>query len=212
MKIYLVFVILLIVNGVSSAQCSSVQRSHARLQWSEATKLVSPDRVWELEVRPLLTSDENQSPVRLHSCQGTGSRTLLTLQRSAEAYWGPDSKSLLIINEPVANSNKLLLFRTTSAKGSVEDAFGQIDDAVKRRLSQELGEKRHIEFYLPQFVSWKVSGLVLAVGGATSSGADGPMSPYCYGFLIDPGSREVRGVLSEERLKVKFGKECRVSP
>src|SRR5215510_8831720 len=192
MKIYLVFVILLILNDVSYAQCSSVPRSHAQLQWSETAKLVSPDRGWELEVRPLLTSDENQSPVRLRSCQGTGSRTLLTLQRSAEAYWGPDSKSLLIINEPVANSNKLLFFRTTSVKGSVEEeASGQIDEAVRQRLSQELGEKRHIEFYLPQFVSWKASGFVLAVGGATSSGADGPMSPYCYGFLIDPGSREV---------------------
>jgi len=119
----------------------------------------------------------------------------------------------LIINEPVANSNKLLFLRTTSVKGSVEEeASGQIDEAVRQRLSQELGEKRHIEFYLPQFVSWKASGLVLAVGGATSSGADGPMSPYCYGFLIDPGSREVRGVLSEQSLKAKFGKECRISP
>lgn len=35
----------------------------------------------------------------------------------------------------------------------------------------------HIEFYLPEFVSWKANDLVLSVGGATSSGGDGPMNP-----------------------------------
>jgi hypothetical protein len=210
MKISIMLGIFLFLTGVSSAQCKNSSHSYARLQWSEAIKLVSPDGTWELEVRPLLTSDENQSPVLLRRCQGSDSRTLLTLQRSAVAYWGPDSKSLLVVNEPVANSNELLLFDTTSVKGD-EWKARQIDELVKRRLSQELGETRQIEFYLPQFVSWKANDLLIAVGGATSHG-DGPMSPYCYGFLIDSGTRKIRAVLPEESLKAKLGKECRVSP
>jgi len=110
----------------------------------------------------------------------------------------------LVINE--------LLFNTASVRGDAEGKAKQIDDVVKRRRSQELGEKRHVEFYLPQFVSWKAGDLVIAVGGATSSGGDGPMSSYCYGFLIDIGTRQVRAALPEAGLKAKFGKECRVSP
>lgn len=143
MKTYIMLGIPLLLTGAAFAQCSSAPQSHARLQWSKATKLVSPDGAWELEVQPVLQSNENHTPVRLRNCQGAGLRTLLTLQRSAEAYWGPGGKNLLIINESVANSSELLLFETASANRSMEDEAAQrIDDVVRGRLQRELGDGR----------------------------------------------------------------------
>jgi hypothetical protein len=128
-------------------------------------------------------------------------------------YWGPDSKSLVMVNEPQADIYKLFLFDTkTLSSGRETSAADRIDEMVKQALFQKLGQGRHIAFYLPRFVSWKASDLVMAVGGATSSGGDGPTTPYCYGFLKDSSTQPVRDVLSVEGLKTKFRAECRVSP
>ncbi len=206
----------LLLSDELIAQCPTTPTSHAQLQWSEATKLVSPNHSWEVEVRPVLNSNENESPVQLHRCERLSvPRTLLKLERNAEAYWRPDSKMLLIVNQPVANAGKVLLFESTSASPKAEDldnSSNQIDEVVKKRLSDELGYNRQIEFYLPQFVSWKSADLVIAVGGATTLGGAGTMTPYCYGFVIDSDTRRIRKMLSAKGLKAEFGKECQVSP
>ena len=213
MKTFMMLGISLFLRGTSFAQCSRIPQNHAQLQWSRPATAVSPNLAWQVEVHPVLTSDENQTPVTLHSCRKDASWSLFTLERSAEVYWSPDSRHLLVINEPLSGSNKLLFFPVSKlAEGKETRDSDGLDRAVKQVLHQRLGENRRIEFYLPQFVSRKENNIVLAVGGAASSGGDGPMTPYCYGVLVDRDSLQVRATVSAGNLKRKFGAECQVSP
>ncbi len=194
----------------------STPRTHAHLGWSDFATIVAPNGAWQVEVHPALTSDENLTPVLLRGCQKAGSWPLFILQRDADMYWGPDSRSLLVVNEPLAGSNKLLFFNVKAlSEVKQTPAPDELDKAVKQVLLQRLGEKRHVEFYLPTFVSWKDSNLLLAVGGITFSGKiseSGPTASYCYGFLVNSDTLHIQDVLSAEELKAKFGAECQTDP
>lgn len=198
---------------VSWAQCSKSPQPHRRLQWSEATQATSPNFRWQVVLRPVLTSEENNSPVLLKSCRGRESWQLLTLSRSAEVFWAPSGSRLLVINQPTADVYQLLLFDVEKlSSDSATQSANEIDEVVKQSLKEKLRESRIIEFYLPTFVSWANERLVLGVGGATSSGRDGPMQSYCYGFVIDSTNRRMQNVLSRKDLKAKFGAQCKESP
>lgn len=213
MKTYMMFGILLMLSaGAASAQCSGTPKEHTQLQWSESAKAVAPDRAWVAEVHPVLDADENRTPVTLHRCGGTGSWQLFTLERRAELRWGADSKHILVINEPLSGTNKLLFFSvaslTTGTQGTPPEA---IDRAVNDALTERLGKEKHVQFYLPSFVSWKGDDLLLAVGGATYAANDGPLAPYCYGIRINSSSLRVESILSGKELKTRTGHSCQVS-
>ena len=186
---------------------------HAKLQWSEAAKATSPDRFWEVETHPVLNADENRSPVTIRKCGESKSWPLFTLQRSAEVFWSPDSKHVLVVNQPLSGTNKLLLFPlaslSTGTRGGAPDA---LDKAVNETLAERLGKERHVQFFLPNFVSWKGDNLLLAVGGATYAASDGPLVPYCYGMRVNSSIMRVESVLSEKELKTSTGHSCQVSP
>lgn len=204
---------ILSIATTSSARCSDIPQTHRQLQWSQPATIVSLSRAWQVEVHPVLTSDENQTPVTLHSCINDGSWPLFTLERSAEMYWGADSRSLLVINEPLSGSSKLLFFSINKlTQGGEAPGSDELDRMVKQILFQRFGEKKQIEFYLPRFVSWKKSQIVLAIGGATSSGGNGPMTPYCYGVVVDSSTLRIQSTISAGELRGKFGAECRISP
>ncbi len=214
MKTYIMVVIsLLLAAGTASAQCSGALKFPAQLQWSEAAKVVAPNRTWVAEVHPVLDADENRTPVTLHRCYGTGSWPLFTLERSAELRWGADSSNILVVNKPLSGTNKLLLFSvpslTTGTKGLPPDA---LDKAVNEALTERLGKEKHAQFYLPSFVSWKGDDLLLAVGGATYTANVGPLTPYCYGMRINSSTLRVESILSEKELKARTGHGCQVSP
>jgi hypothetical protein len=196
----------------SLAQCSVALPTHGRLQWSQRAKVVAPDRSWVVEVHPVLSAAENQTPVTLHQCAGPKSWPLFTLQRSAELYWGSDSKHVLVVNEPLAGTRKLLLFTLQGLSGTQETSADALDKKVNEKLIERLGNNRHIQFYLPGVVSWKGNNLLLAVGGETFVENVGPLDSYCYGLRIDTETLRVEGVLSEKELKATTGHSCRVSP
>jgi hypothetical protein len=214
MKTYMMLGIsLLLTAGVASAQCSGVSKSHAQLQWSESAKVVAPDHAWVVEVSPVLNADENRTPVTLHRCGATGSWPLFTLERSAELRWGADSNHVLVINEPLSGTNKLLLFSVAGlTTGTQELPPDALDRAVRGALTERLGKEKHTQFYLPSFVSWKGDDLLLAVGGATYAANVGPMTPYCYGMRINSSTLRVESILSEKELKTRTGRACQVSP
>jgi len=214
MKTYIMLAILLLLPaGTASAQCPGVPKSPVQLQWSESAKVVAPNHVWVAEVHPVLDADENRTPVTIHKCGSTETWPLFTLQRSAELRWGADSNHILVVNEPLSGTNKLLLFSvprlTTGAQGLPPEA---LDSAVNAALTERLGKERHAQFYLPTFVSWKGDDLLLAVGGATYAANGGPLIPYCYGMRINSSSLRVETILSEKELKTRTGHGCQVSP
>jgi hypothetical protein len=190
-------------------------RTHAQLGWSEFATVVAPDRAWQVEVHPVFTSRENHTPVTLRGCEKGGSWPLFILERDAEMYWGPDSSSLLVVNEPLSGTNQLLFFDVeTPSDGKQTQAPDELDKAVEQVLIKRLGKNRRTEFYLPNLVSWKGSQLLLAVGGTSSyaKGESGPMKEYCYGFMINTDTLRVQEVLSATELKANSGAECETYP
>jgi hypothetical protein len=203
----------LLLTGTSSAQCSGTSKTNGSLQWSERSKVVSPDRAWVVEVHPVLDADENGSAVTIRNCGESKSLPLFTLQRSAELYWSSDSKHILVVNQPLSGTNKLLLFSIpSSATGASESAADTLNKIVNDALVERLGESRHIQFYLPTLVSWKASSMLLAVGGETYVGDSGPIDAYCYGLRINSKTLRVENVLSAKELKASTGRSCQVSP
>jgi hypothetical protein len=176
---------------------------------------VAPNRAWQVEVHPVFTSGDNHTPVLLRGCKKAGSWPLFFLERDADMYWGPDSRSLLVVNEPLSGGNQLLFFNIdTLAEGKQTSAPDELDKAVEQVLIQRLGNSRRTEFYLPNLVSWKGSQLLLAVGGTTSyaNSKSGPVKEYCYGFMVNTDTLRVQKILSAKELKANSGAECQTDP
>jgi hypothetical protein len=210
MKTYIMFGISLLLSaGTASAQCSGAPKYRAQLQWSESAKVVAPDHAWVVEVHPVFDADGNRTPVTLHKCGGTGSWPLFILARDAVLHWGADSNHILVINEPLSLTNELLFFSVASlTTGTQQSPPDALDRAVTEALTERLGKEKHIEFYLPNLVSWKGNDLLLAVGGETFVGDDGPLTSYCYGMRINISTLRVESVLSEKELKKSTGHSC----
>lgn len=210
---YLTLVGLALLTTSCWGQCSDPVRRHADLQWSEAAKFTSPNRAWEVEVHPILDAAENRSPVTIRKCGESKSWPLFTLQRSAEVFWSPDSQHVLVVNQPLSGTNKLLFFSIPgSTAQAVEPATDDLGKAVSDALTEQLGTGRHIQFYLPTVVYWKDSSMLLAVGGETYTKDSGPLSAYCYGLRLSSRTLRVEGVLSEKELRARTGRSCQVSP
>lgn len=205
-------VISLFVAMASALQCQGRSQDHTHLQWSETTQSVSPNGKWEVTVAPVLTSEKNQTPVTLRQCDGSLAMPLLTLQRSADLYWNPDGKDLVIVDEPVANKYSLLFFDIAKLTGEQKYDQNHVNELVVENLTARLGGKSHVEFFLPSVVSLKQDFLVVSAGGATSIDDNGPMNPYCYGFVIDLREERIHETLSERDLRQKYGATCRLSP
>jgi len=205
--------IFLLLTATSWAQCSFTSRTHGNLQWSELAKIIAPDGSWVVEVHPVLDADENRTPVTLHKCGESKSLPLFTLQRSAELYWSSDSKHVLVVNQPLSGTNKVLLFSVPrSATDTQEVPSDALDRTVNNVIVERLGKNKHIQFYLPTFGSWKDSSLLLAVGGETYAENVGPLDTYCYGLRINSDTLRVENVLAEKELKASTGHGCKTSP
>jgi hypothetical protein len=193
-----------------------VPRTQAQLGWSDFATVVAPNRAWQVEVHPALTSDENLTPVIVRGCKKIGAWPLFVLQRDADMSWGPDSNSLLVVNKPLSGTNQLLFFNIQAlSEDNQTQAPDKLDKTVQQVLIQRLREKNQVGFYLPILVSWKKDELLLAVGGTNWSAKSNPNSPldeYCYGFMIDTNTLQVQEVLSAKELKDKFGAECQIMP
>lgn len=199
-------IFLLFVCAIMAYGGGDVQHPTA-LQWSRRSIVKSPNREWQVEVHPILTAEENQSPVVIRNLKDDRTRPLFILRRSAELQWGPGSDRLLVIDQPTADDYNIALFTIDGARTTVDT-----DKVIRLAISQQLGAGRSMEFYLPRFVVWRGKEVVVSVGGSTSSGINRPMVSYCYGVLIDSDSGEVLRVFQAEELKARFRSECRVSP
>ncbi len=210
---FLTLVGLLLFAPTLWGQCTGSAKIHANLQWSETAKVISPDRLWEVEAYPVLNADENRSPVTLRKCGEFKAWPLFTLRRSAEVFWSFDSKHVLVIDQPLSGTNKLLLVSVANSSAGIPGgAPDALDKRVNETLAERLGKEKHAQFFLPNFVSWKGDNLLLAVGGAAYSAGDGPLIPYCYGVRINSSTLLVESVLSEKELKTSTGHSCQVSP
>jgi hypothetical protein len=211
---YLAALGLLLLSQGAIASCNGVIQKHAHIQWSNSASIVSPRGGWQLEVHPDLTSDENNSQVSLRRCSDGRSSKLFTLERTAEIYWSPDGDRLLVINQPTRDVSKLIFLDAKSLFDANESPLAfALGDELQSNVQQRLGASRRIEFYLVNFVSWSNKTLTLSVSGATSSGADGPMTPYCYDALLDTGGALVNTHISGDDLRSKFdNSSCKVFP
>lgn len=205
---------LLAISCIATASCVAT-KSSGEIQWSERSSIVSPNHVWRLEVHPNLASDDNESPVAVVNCKTNASYPIFVLDRMAYSYWSPNGDNLVIINESGVDVYNVLFFDIKSSSTfNPSQTFNVLNKKIENVIFNKLGKNRFVHFYLPTFVSWTDGELVLAVGGATTSpGAYGPMTPYCFGIVVDTGTQNIKSVVSADELKHEFSNtECRVSP
>lgn len=176
------------------------------LQWSKKAILKSNDGQFQIEVHPILTDPENHSPVVVRRLSDKKEWRLFTLTRAARVMWSSDSHSILVIDEPTADDFTVHLYSPEGKRTEVNT-----DRLMRSTVAGRLGAGREIEFYLPTFVSWKDSELVIAVGGTSSTGMPSPMESlpmesFCFAVSVDSGSGKV---LSAKKLP---DSHCRLSP
>lgn len=205
---------LLLLSRAVMAECSVSTMNNGHLQWSEPATITSPNHKWQVEVHPILTSDYNQTPVSLRNCDTNKASKIFTLERSAELFWDPNSKYFLVINKPNSDDYRLLIFHVSNlSKHNHIHHPSALDDSIKKLIDNHLGKNKRIRFYLPSYVSWKNEKIAIAVGGTALPAGDGPMSPYCYGAVIDADKENVTTFLSKDDFKRKFkNAACQIYP
>jgi hypothetical protein len=185
---------------------------HARLHWSEPTKIVSPDHVWELAVLPVYDAKVNSSPVVVRKRGGGKANVVLKLERNANIYWGSESR-LLILDHGITNPPRILLFQLGLA-GDVtrlRRTAPDLDADIRGRLLRALGRTEAVPFYVPTFASWTGSRLVLGVGGTVVYKTTAPsMAPYCYRVTLDSRTAKVESMVKESARE--HSTKCRIFP
>ena len=177
------------------------------LQWSKKTIVKSPNERLQIEVHPILTDEENHSPVVVRRLVDQHVWRLITLSRAAQTAWSFDSKKILVIDQPTADNYRVLLLSSEGKRAEVDT-----DKMIRAAAVNLIGPGRAMEFYLPMFVSWDAKELVLAVGGTSSNGVNRPMTTYCLGVRVDSNSGKVLATFPETEPKRQFNSQCRLDP
>ncbi|MGD0682344.1 MAG: hypothetical protein ABR990_09855 [Terracidiphilus sp.] len=171
------------------------------LHWSKRAIVKSPDGQFQIEVHPILTDEENHSPVVVHRFYDGSERELFILTRAANALWSPDSHRILVIDEPTVDNYVVHLY---SPEGKRTEA--DTDRMMRSAVASQITQGRSIEFYLPTFVSWKDNELVIAVGGTSYRGIPSPMQSFCFAVSVDSDSGKV---IATKKLSYSH---CRLNP
>ncbi|MEO7177649.1 MAG: hypothetical protein ABIW83_02285 [Allosphingosinicella sp.] len=175
--------------------CPPAREKRAHVQWSHARTVVAPNRAWAVEVRPVLTADENISPLVLYRCGGKPIVTVMRLSRSADLVWSDDANTLLVIDQAGAESFTVRLFRIGMAGGNVfASERPNVDKGIRTALVQRLGGRAAVQFFEPVFVAWKGDQLTLGIQGTLSEREPGPMKSYCFTAQVHTADAPARSV------------------
>ena len=174
--------------------------------------MLAPGRRWQVEVMP--DADGDASPVSIRDCATGTTRRLFQLVRSALIYWSPDGRNLIVLRSPGAGHDELLLFRLPADDQAADRLMPEVhvDTTVRAAVKSSIGRAREIQFYMLTFVRWTTSGAVVAVGGTSTRGEQGRMTPYCYGLNLILEPFRVGRVLSPQTLTAKYGTRCHEMP
>jgi hypothetical protein len=187
-----------LAGDARASELSGTTAFHARLHWSEPTKVESPDHQWELAVQPIYHDGGNHSPVVVRKRGGGMANAVLTLERNADVYWGGQDR-LLIVDHPITVPRRLLLFRL-GPTGVVTRLRGtpDLNADIRDRGLRALGQTKVVAFYIPTFASWTGSRLILRLGGTfVDNPTNSPMTPYCFRFTIDSRTAKVESMAKE---------------
>lgn len=176
----------------SQGSCIEDRIGQGELQWSEASSIRSLNGRWQLEVHPVLSSEENESPVVLRQCGTDKSKVVLILERSAMAYFSPNGDEFIVINRPVRDKYDILIGKSAyllaNDKNSLDKRIGSlIYDAV----SKALYPSRPV-FFLPRLEKWRNRSMIFAIGGQATVDREEAISDYCFSVEY----RAVGGVVS----------------
>lgn len=173
----------------------------AFLHWSKETVVKSPDRQLQIEVHPILTDEENHSPVVVRRLKDGKKWALFMLKRSAHAIWSSDSHKILVIDELTADNYQVRLFSPEGRRTEIDT-----DEKMRAAVASQIGSDRRIEFYLPTFVSWKNHELIVATGGTSFDGIHRSKESFCFAVSIDSDSGQVLDT------KMQPESYCQVNP
>jgi hypothetical protein len=171
------------------------------LHWSERAMVKSPDRQFQIEVHPILTDEENHSPVVIHRLYDGREWELFTLTRAAHVLWSPDSHRILVIDEPTADNYEVRLYSPDGKRTETDT-----DRMMRSAVASQIAQGRSINFYHPTFVSWKDNELLIAVGGTSYKGIPSPFESFCFAVSVDSDSGKV---LSTNK---RSESHCRLNP
>ncbi|MBP6750056.1 MAG: hypothetical protein KA144_10490 [Xanthomonadaceae bacterium] len=201
--------------ATDASACLAPAREAATLHWSEPARVVSPSRVWAIEVdaRAGLRSDDNETPVALIRCSDGRRVPLFVLTRAARMQWSPRGNRLLVLDRPGAGHHELRFYDAERIAGrrSANDA-DRIDSVVRDAVRDRLGPTNTIAFYTASVAAWRNDRLTLSIALQAANGATGPLRPFCYGVVLDTSAMAVEAVLSETETKKRYpNATCRMT-
>ena len=190
------------------------------INWSERETLISPNRRWKLDVFPVFGGKDNHSPVQLTDCTDGKTHTIMYLEADADVHWGPDSNSLLIVDEQCSNCSDLLLWGDVESRLHEEKpkvhAKSQVADEILHAVEQRVGSDMDLFHYAVRFVSWQGSGLIASVYvdsakknvGPPIAGHEDKVVGHCYGAVIDTKENKLMELIPGSKLRKEYGGSC----
>ena len=178
------------------------------LHWSKKEKIVSPGKVWELDIVPD-EIDEDLTPVYLRKPGQDKTHLLFKFGRDGKIFWHGDA---LFVEDWASSSTFSIMLFNPLSKYQDQNQGLIIDEIVRAEVRREIKASEIIHYY-PRLVSWTGNNLVVTVGIDAVKDNTGPyIPPYCLGYEIDAQTLEVKASLTEDELMEKYNTDCRDLP
>lgn len=164
----------------SRASCLGERSGKGEFQWSEANSIRSRNGSWQLEVHPVLTSDENESPVVLRQCATDRSKVVLILERSASVYFSLSGNEFIIINRPVRNKYEILTGKSAYLLANERHLLNRsVGTLIYDAISKSLYPSQPV-FFLPKLENWENGLMRFVISGQAAVDGAQEISDYCF--------------------------------
>lgn len=181
-----------LVGAASAGPCIQQDGMVTSVQWSVGTTIPAPNLSAYVELKPNLAGDENESMLELHDCASDRRAPLFVITRSADIRWSQDSRTLLAIDHPTADTYEVILFTVGNHRSGLSvQRDSKFNDLLRRKVGERINLGRPIVFFRPAFKTWDGPTLTLAIVGTSADLSGGAMHAYCFKAIVNTNDHRI---------------------
>jgi hypothetical protein len=170
----------------------------------EIGRSASPDRRWEFYMTSGHSEDEDPTMWLADRSNPKDSLSFGKLFRDGEVTWCPNSRCVVLLEQPSIEYVRLRIYLLTQAGFT---PLRGLDKAIWKSVQASIGKNSEIIFDDLEILGWISPHQLLLAARARfiKSGINAPAYGFTGGFIVDIVNGQIAYSLREEDLKAKYG-------